>query len=1067
MNSPRRPSCFFSFCRISQLSKDEARIATVAEALLKWIAEIIKSLESIDVHHESFAEISCYLYRTCPAILELQATEHAPENTMDIFASLTRSIHVVRDLADKYQRFSNSNSDSDVKSIILVLEEEIKNMGECLSWIPSSTFQDQTYAGVAISSLSNEMRTVQFCVREIQVSDTKELEPQQSLKFLSTDIDLYPVSSEISSYNSEMSDKPQLIEFLQSTTLISQRKHSSSGSSSSLPQIPKYIEPLYDTFYCPLTKQIMEDPVTLETGVTCERKAIEKLFEEFGDLRDILCPVTGQKLSSRSFATNMALKTTIQEWIERNEAARIKVSLAALSLDSSAAMILEAIIDLQGICKRKIYNRVQVCNGGIVPLLVKFMGYKDRNVRCATLELLKLLAEDNEERKQEMIVNAMDISTVFKLLSSGYEPITHAALMLLVEISTSPLACERIGKTTGGILMLIRTKYNNSVDAFSSEKADKILKNLESSPENIKRMAENGFLEPLLNHLTDGSEETQMEMANYFGETALGHDSKIFVAEKASQALIKMVQSGNTLSRRAAFRALAKISSYHPNAEKLVKAGIVQTMVEELFMRRIYDEPMNTKEEAAAVLANIFEAGFELDNVQVKTYGCRLNSDYVVHNIMDMVGNSYPEELNINLIRVLLCLTKSPKSMYTITSAVRETEASYTLIELLNNPHEKLVITAIKLLISLSPYIGHILIERLCKISGQPENLILGQNETTTFTEKQAVSAKFLANLPHQNLTLNLFLIRQDTVPKILATINEIQKTGTRTSRFATPYLEGLVGILVRFTATLHDSQILYLARSYNFTSVFTELLMKTSSDEVQRLSAIGLENLSSESINLSRPPTNRRNNSVGLFLLQRLLCLGSSKKKMVKICPIHRGECSSENTFCLLEVNAVERLLACLHHDNAEVVEASLSALCTLLDEKVDVDKSVNMLLEVNAIQYILNVVKEHNGEGLRQKSFWVIERFLMKGGDKSASDISQDRLLPAILIMIAENLPVQATCSSLSHTIITCRTCSLIFTKLTWSLDFISTAHCSLVPNNMQKIMDNGLPPQRVAAL
>jgi len=53
--------------------------------------------------------------------------------------------------------------------------------------------------------------------------------------------------------------------------------------------------------------------------------------------------------------------------------------------------------------------------------------------------------------------------------------------------------------------MLIKLKYNQPDDAFSSEKADEILKNLESSPENIKKMAENGLLEPLLKHLTEGN----------------------------------------------------------------------------------------------------------------------------------------------------------------------------------------------------------------------------------------------------------------------------------------------------------------------------------------------------------------------------------------------------------------------------------------------------------------------------------------------------------------------------------------------------------------------------------
>ncbi|KAK9277319.1 hypothetical protein L1049_006860 [Liquidambar formosana] len=375
-------------------------------------------------------------------------------------------------------------------------------------------------------------------------------------------------------------------------------------------------------------------------------------------------------------------------------------------------------------------------------------------------------------------------------------------------------------------------------------------------------------------------------------------------------------------------------------------------------------------------------------------------SDYIVYNIVYMLKNSTPDELLISLIRILLCLTKSSKSTATIVSVIKETEARYTLIEFINNPHEELGIAAIKLLIILSPYMGHTLVDRLCKIRGQPENLILYSSETTQITERQAVSANFLAKLPHENISLNLALLNNNTVPTILQSINQLQRSGTRTNRYAIAYLEGLVGILVRFTTTLYEPQMLFLARNYNFTAVFTELLMKISSDEVQRLSATGLENLSAKSITLSEPPKFKRTKVMKLFNLPKFLSFTSSKKRKIPVCPVHRGVCSSQNTFCLVEAKAVERLLACLNHENAEVVEAALSAICTLLDDKVDVDNSVTMLSGVNTIQHVLNVVREHKQESLWQKSFWVIERFLLKGGDRSASDISQDRLFHSTLV-------------------------------------------------------------------
>lgn len=90
------------------------------------------------------------------------------------------------------------------------------------------------------------------------------------------------------------------------------------------------------------------------------------------------------------------------------------------------------------------------------------------------------------------------------MLSSSYQPIRHAALLLLKEVSKSKLLSEKIGRVTGGILILLQTKYNRSVDTFASEAAGQVLRNMEQCHENIKFMAENGYLEPLLDNLIKG-----------------------------------------------------------------------------------------------------------------------------------------------------------------------------------------------------------------------------------------------------------------------------------------------------------------------------------------------------------------------------------------------------------------------------------------------------------------------------------------------------------------------------------------------------------------------------------
>ncbi|KAI3893829.1 hypothetical protein MKW92_023873 [Papaver armeniacum] len=918
-------------------------------------------------------DIGCYFQRTNPIIMELLTSDYSPPNATQILKSLSEKVVHAKFLIGKCSNQVSSVPDPEVSSIIEQLTGVIRNIGESLNLIPSSVFADQEYAEIAVRSISREMKDALFEIshNQIQVSEAKKSQLQfppfelAVLKLESTETDLYTVD-QVSTEVSQSFDMPNTINFLSGRDYSGQRNHDSSSSESSktIPRLAEYMEPLYETFFCPLTIDIMNDPVTVANGVTYERRATTEWFKKLGDTaEDVVYPTTGEKLVTTDLNTNIALKTTIQEWTERNEAARIKVARAALSLCSSDIMIIEALKDLQYLCRKKTYTKVQVRKIGVLPLLSQLIIHKDKKVRCMTLATLQLLVENDDEAK-DMIAKKKTITIIITMLSSNHLPERHASLSLLLELSTSELLCRKL-----------------SLDAFTAESANKILRNLEKSPKNIKCMAENGLLEPLLNHLIDGSEDMQMQMGAYLGVIVLGHDSETYVAERASSTLIKMVQSEKSLTRKVAFNGLAKISSYQRNSNTHVEAAI---------------------KESVAILANLLDSGILLENIKVNTHGHTMTSHYFVYNLIELLRNLTSDEVCINLIKIFHCLIKYPKSTSTVVSAIKETDASYTLIEFLDSPSEELGIETLKLLLTLTTYMGHTLADRLCNTKGQPENLIKIPPETAQLTEKIVIAAKFLALLPHKNLPLNLALLYTGRIPAVIQIINEIQISGTRTSRFTNLYLEGLVGILVRFTTTLYERQILQLASSCNFTLVLTQLLMRGTSDEVQRLSAIGLEKLSVQSITLSKPPQIKRTKFMKLFYIPRLLLfLTKQKQKKIQVCSVHKGVCSSETTFCLVDANAVERLLACLYHEKGEVVEAALSAITTLLDDKVDVEMSVNMLNEMNIVKHVLSVLKEQKQqEGLWQKSFLIIEKFLMKGGNRSNSDISQDRFLPSTLV-------------------------------------------------------------------
>lgn len=68
-------------------------------------------------------------------------------------------------------------------------------------------------------------------------------------------------------------------------------------------------------FVCPITGQIFNDPVTLETGQTYERKAIQ----EWMNRGNTTCPITRQPLSAISLPkTNYVLKRLITSWKDQH-----------------------------------------------------------------------------------------------------------------------------------------------------------------------------------------------------------------------------------------------------------------------------------------------------------------------------------------------------------------------------------------------------------------------------------------------------------------------------------------------------------------------------------------------------------------------------------------------------------------------------------------------------------------------------------------------------------------------------------------------------------------------------
>lgn len=754
-----------------------------------------------------------------------------------------------------------------------------------------------------------------------------------------------------------------------------------------------HIEPIYDSFLCPLTKQVMRDPVTIESGQTFERAAIEMWFNECRESRRRpICPMTLKELRSTDLNPSITLRNTIEEWTARNEAVQLDMARKSLNLGSPESETLGSLKYVQHVCQKGLSRHI-ARNAGLIPMIVSLLKSTSRKVQFRALETLRIVAQEDNECK-EMLAEGDTLHTVVKFLRHERSREKEEAVALLYELSKSEALCEEIGSVNGAILILVGMSSSKSENITTVENADRTLENLEKCENNIRQMAQYGRLRPLLTQILEGSPETKHSMAAHLGELVLNNDVKLFVAQTVGSSLINIMRSGDKQSKEAALKALNQISSFEASARVLVQEGILPPLVKDLFTVGSNVLPMKLKEVSATILANVVSSGCDFNSIPVEPNNqTTLVSEDTVHNLLQLISNTGPA-IECKLLQVLVGLTSSPSSISSIVNAIRSSGAIISLVQFIEAPQVDLRVSAIKLLQNISPHLSQELADALRGSVGQLSSLFRIIAENTGITEEQAAAVGLLADLPEMDLGLSRQMLDEGAFELVYLRIVQLRQGETRGGRFLTPFLEGLVRILARITFILPaEPDALAFCRMHNLAALFIELLQSNGLDNLQMVSAMALGNLSLESKNLTQLPTLPEPG----FCASIFPCL-SAQPVLTGLCPLHRGTCSLRESFCLLEGKAVDKLVALLDHTSEKVVEAALAALSTLLDDGVDVEKGVDILHSVGGVQPIFDVLLENRTENLMRKAVWTVERLLRT--DNIAMEFSNNPKVSTALV-------------------------------------------------------------------
>lgn len=234
-------------------------------------------------------------------------------------------------------------------------------------------------------------------------------------------------------------------------------------------------------FLCPISLDMMRDPVTAPTGITYDRDSLEGWLERGHDT----CPVTGRPLRLEELIPNHATRRTIQEWcvanralgVERVPTPRVPVSAAdasdLLAAVSAAARrgdgpaCRELVAKARALGKESDRNRRCFASAGAARALSSafchLSGQPAATAMVASRALEDILAAlvaffplDEESRRR--IASPASLDSVMSILSHGELTARVSAVVVLREIacSSDSQCLEALSKTNGVYEMLVK-----------------------------------------------------------------------------------------------------------------------------------------------------------------------------------------------------------------------------------------------------------------------------------------------------------------------------------------------------------------------------------------------------------------------------------------------------------------------------------------------------------------------------------------------------------------------------------------------------------------------------------
>lgn len=416
-------------------------------------------------------------------------------------------------------------------------------------------------------------------------------------------------------FNDKQSERTKEDCMQQSAFVSRNHDYSSSSQSSVVPNIP-------DEFRCPITLDLMRDPVIVASGHTYDRNSIARWINS----GHYTCPKSGQKLLHMALIPNYALKSLIHQWCQDNNISLNEDKASSFSdseSGNSKGKQSENAVDHISATKA-VADAVKMT----AEFLVGKLATGSVEIQRQAAYELRLLAKTGMDNRR-MIAEAGAIPFLVTLLCSHDPRIQENAVTAMLNLSLYQ---------NNKILIKAAGAIDNIVDVLQSGKT---MESRENAAAAIFSLS-----------MTDGCKVT------------------IGARPRAIPALVGLLRDGSPARKRDAATALVNLAVYNANKIGVVVAGAVPVLIDLLM-----DDKAGITDDALSVLALLLGCSQGMEEIR--------KSRVLVPLLTDLLrfGSYKGKENSITLLlglckdggeEVARCLLINPRSIPSLQSLAAE-----------------------------------------------------------------------------------------------------------------------------------------------------------------------------------------------------------------------------------------------------------------------------------------------------------------------------------------------------------------------------------------------------------